>query len=153
MRVRINVVCLLSLALAGCAPAWDRANRGALEDDLTTLFRNHGVSGLELDCAMVGATRTGTCTTEAPPDQVAALVDGLGLWAVDPQEDRAALEAWEAEGGCRTMDAWRSEEPSVYRSAIRADEFRVGGSTFEYLLLYYSNSTAYLCLQASYAYG
>lgn len=121
------------LLLAGCEATWDAGNRGGLARAVAAVT---GLPEGQLDCRMIGTTRSGYCVVPLSPDQAAALVARLGLRDAD----------WAPAEGCRAAGF---ENARARGLRDRATALRPGG--LEDLLLFVGPQAA--CLQATHAYG
>ncbi len=148
----------LSAAASGCEMAWDIANRGTLERDVRAIFKRHGADLRGGTCHMIGATRAGYCVFRPSPQEVAALVAGLGLHEIDgggaPGEG-TAFRPLEFDRGCRALPPFRKGTPAqAYGSTHRPASLRVSdGVAFDYLLLFTPPASGEICAQVSYSYG
>ena len=137
------------LALAGCQGMYDAANTKALTSDIGDLLGIAGAMNPQLDCRILGGTRTGFCTVPIEP-----LVLRVFVKSLKPRESPAAPEEWQVEGSCGSVETWAAGSGArIYVSKRRAPELRLrGGASFEYLLLY-TAADGWSCLQVSYAYS
>jgi hypothetical protein len=146
--VRVPILLLLAVGLAGCDVMWNWLNRDELRRDVVGLLERHGVAPRDPACSMVGTTRTGTCRLRLECGRIPGLVEGLRL--AEAARGDPAIDAWEREGGCRSI----AGPTKLYRSGRRPAELRLpSGSAFEYLLLYQIPGSDQVCIQVSYAYG
>ena len=155
--------------LSGCSFLWNFTNAGSFKKDVTALAKKQGVDISISHCQMVGTTRTAICELILPHEQVAMLVDKLGLVEVDTRRpdcmsiiiERAVgdgnsvdddFRSWDSEGGCRNACS-SYKQITIYKSQRRAPQLKIGDSAFEYLLIYYDPGSGKCCIQVSYAYG
>jgi hypothetical protein len=129
-----------ALALAGCPK---EGARGA-EGDLRRLARAHGVTLRDTKCEPVGdgaRTRTVMCVTELDPNQVTALVDGVGMQRAGVQIPRplgcwARVESWK--GTHEVAEAWGRPK---------------GAPGFERVRIHYGFAGNATCIELEYASG
>jgi hypothetical protein len=149
---------LLILSSTACDASWNLANRPGLRRDIQTLFKKNGVTIEDLRCNMIGTSRSATCEFRGTPEQVASLVRGLNLKAVET--DGQLKEEWmvkipEARLGCLACDSLKQvSQMKVYLSGRRSKELRLEGDiAFEYLVIFQDLESDRICVQVSYAYG
>jgi hypothetical protein len=148
---------LLSLVAPGCAEVWTQFNRPGLEADGRHLLLAAGVESEQLSCGMIGSTRTGFCIGSLPQTW-STPVELPGLQRVtsrSPEELRDRMDAWEAEGGCRTLAAFQDPAQTiVFISERRPPDFDLpSGGSPEYVMIYLNTTGQQACVQLSYAYG
>ena len=142
--LRLVVVFLGLWFASGCGRLWNADDASGLEADVASLLAAQGIHA-PVECHMLGATRSGVCKLRAQPDDVGALVAGLGLKPASPVDYRG----WESPAGCRAEQGFGpASSPSVHVSGRR--DPRVPG--FEFLILYQEQGTDRLCLEIGYAY-
>jgi hypothetical protein len=154
---RIEFLVGILLLSCACAPLWNRASQRGLQSDLDNLLGNDKI---ELEqCRMIASTRAAACQFNAEEDIISNLAEKLNLNMYSPAADAEVdqmVSVWMTDPGCSEMDVFTedNQEFLMYYSARRAPELVVpGGSSFEYLLLFYNPNDGQACVQVSYAYG
>ena len=149
------VLCLLAMSMTACGLLWSRANVGALQTDVQTLFEQTGIQISFQNCDMVGTTRTGYCRFIDPNGTVEALIQTYDLEPVALENATIAFIDAELEAGCGSFPSiLEGSEGVLYLISGRPLSLRLSnGSAFEYMLLLYSASSGEACLQVSYSYG
>ena len=158
MRKRTTVFAILFIAgllISSCSALWNRANVGALQADIESLF---GQVDLEIplqECNMVGSTRTGYCRFRDPDEISVRLIQRLDLAPVALENATIAFIDAEFEAGCGSFP-WILDGSSgeFYLISGRPQSLSLAnGVSFEYLLLVFEESSGEACIQVSYAYG
>lgn len=156
--VRQMVLLLLLPAITGCSPVWGGLNRTPLETDVREVLTKASQDPPELECKMIGTTRSGFCTLEQDDDGALAWAQGLGL---DPRlvdlDSPETVPPVAAEGkvGCLSPEVLEHVDGlPAYWIGGRPDVLALqSGGQFEYLLLVVDPDTGQACMQVSYAYG
>ena len=149
---------LVAAAVAGCSALWSVANRRGLEADLREVLGAYLDVQPEMDCAMVGTTRTGYCLFDAQAESVRDLAEEMGMEAraVD-LHDPGSLPPLQVEGrvGCLSAEVFGQVQGlPAYWLGGRPDALALqSGGRFEYLLLVFDPAAGRACALASYAYG
>ncbi len=149
---------LLPLVVTGCSSAWTAFGRASLEADVAEVVSRGLAGSPEMECQMVGTTRSGFCTFEAGGAGALAVATELGLnsGSVEP-DDLSAIPPVAAEGavGCFSPEMMeRADGLPAYWIGGRPESLRLqSGGQFEYLVLLLDPDTGQACVQVSYAYG
>lgn len=145
-----------SVMVAGCGRTWNALNRSALEADITSLLNSCGIEGrIPEHCSMIDTTREGRCEIELTMEEVASLVEHIGLEEIDrDQPDHLALLNRLKEISLSSFDHDGPEGPQAWVVLGRPPALKLkSGSSFEYLLIVYDPSATRASLLVSYAYG
>jgi hypothetical protein len=146
---------MMMLCITACSSLWNRANAGALQVDVATLFEQSGIQVSLRDCNMVGTTRTGYCRFRVSDGTADALIQDFNLAPVVFENATIAFIDAEFEAGCGLFP-WILEGSNgqLYLISGRPQSISLpNGTSFEYLLLMFDASSGEACLQVSYAYG
>ncbi len=141
--------------LSSCSPLWNRANVGGLRSDVETLFTQKGIEVALQECSMVGSTRTGYCRFHDTAGAIDALIQDYNLDGLAMENATVAFIDAEFEAGCGAF-SWILEGGSgrLFFISGRPQSLKLpSGSSFEYLLLTFDESSGEACLQVSYSYG
>ena len=149
------VLAFITVTITACGSLWSRANVGALEADVQTLFEQSGIQVSLQNCSMVGSTRTGFCRFDNHGGMAEAVIKDFGLEPVLFENATIAFIDAEFEAGCGSYPSiLEGSEGKLFLISGRPQSLRLpNGSAFEYMLLIYSVSSGDACLQVSYAYG
>jgi hypothetical protein len=142
--------------LAGCDGLSLPGVDASLEADVRTLLAQHGVQPSRLACRQSGRTRAGTCTVSLSPDQAGRLRATLGLEDASDSAGQRLLRflGSASETGCQSSAEVPAARWRVWYAAGRPEQLRVvGGSAFEYLVLFYVLEEGQGCIELAYAYG
>ncbi len=145
-----------SVMVAACGRTWNALNRSALEADITSLLNSCGIEGRTPEhCSMIDTTRDGRCEIELTREEVASLVEHLGLEELDrDQPNHLALLNRLKEVSPSCFENGGPDGPQAWVVLGRPPALRLkSGSSFEYLLIVYEPSAVRASLLVSYAYG
>ena len=155
--------------LSGCGSVWNALNRDQLQADVAGLFKREGIGVSHLKCQMVGETRNAFCTGKFQSE-----VDLNRQSAIQRFELEDLFT--EGEGKASRMAAWRYERMNdtgscgqyieklpVYKderlwqarfSKRRPANLKLpSGGAFEYMHLYWYETSPHMCVEVSYSYG
>ncbi len=156
-RQRIAGILLSCFMLmsAGCDTLWNRANIGGLQSDLGSLLEGMDVEIVLQECSMIGSTRSGYCRFHDADGASAGLIQQLDLVSVPLENATIPFIDEEFEAGCGSYP-WILDGSSgeLYLISGRPQSLILAnGTSFEYLLLVFEQSSGEACVQVSYAYG
>ena len=151
----MTVVFIIGLLIPSCSSLWNRANVGALQSDLESLFEEMDLEVSLQECNMVGSTRTGYCRFQDKDGISDGMIRGFNLIPVALENVTIAFIDAEFEAGCGSFP-WILDGSSGEFHLIsgRPQSLNLAnGTSFEYLLLVFEDSSGEACIQVSYAYG
>lgn len=158
MRAKIAAGILLALLMVSgtsCSALWNRANAGALQSDLQSLFEGVGIGVSLEECRMIGSTRGGFCRFQDAEGTSTAMIEAFNLLPVPLENATIPFIDTEFEAGCGSYP-WILDGSSgeLYLISGRPKSLVLpGGTSFEYLLLVFEGSSGEACIQVTYAYG
>ncbi len=149
---------LLAAFLASCSSLWNVANRDLLRSGMVEVLSPINVAPEDLDCQMIGSTRSGYCLLATTPEMVMTIATSLALdYRVANPDDPHTLPPIAGEGkmGCLSNEVFGEIRGlPAYWIAGRPEQLQIsGGGQFEYMLLLFNPGTGQSCIQVSYAYG
>ena len=156
--LRKSITLVLALLLASCSSLWNVATRDLLRSGMVEVLSPIGTTADDLECEMIGSTRSGYCLLETTPEMVMTIATSLALdYRVANPDDPHTLPPIAGEGktGCLSSEVFGEIRGlPAYWIAGRPEQLQVsGGGQFEYMLLLFNPGTGQSCIQVSYAYG
>ncbi len=156
--IRKLTLLILAALMASCGALWNWGNQGALIAGMVDVLSPIQVTADDLECQMVGSTRTGYCLLATTPEMVMTIATSLALdYRLANPDDPITLPPIAGEGrtGCLSSEVFGEVRGlPAYWIAGRPKQLEItGGGQFEYMLLIFNPATGQSCIQASYAYG
>ena len=156
--IRKSILLLLAALTASCSSLWNWGNRGALIGGMVEVLAPIEIAAEDLECQMIGSTRSGYCLLETTPEMVLTIATTLALdYRVANPDNPITLPPIVGEGktGCLSSEVFGEIRGlPTYWIAGRPEQLQVsGGGQFEYMLLLFNPATGQSCIQVSYAYG
>ncbi len=156
--VRKTALILLAVLAASCSSLWNWGNRGALISGMVEVLRPIGVTADNLECQMIGDTRSGYCLLDTTPNMLATLATSLGLdYRVANPDDPLTLPPIVDSGkaGCLSAEVFGNVRglPAYWLGGRPKQLELSSGGQFEYLMLIFNPASGRSCIQVSYAYG
>ena len=156
--IRRSAIILLAVITTACSSLWNWGNRGALISGMVEVLAPIQVVAKDLECQMIGSTRSGYCLLDTTPQMVMTIATTLQLnYRIANPADPLTLPPIVDEGktGCLSPDVFGEVRGlPAYWVAGRPEQLKIsGGGQFEYMLLIFNASTGRSCIQVSYAYG
>jgi hypothetical protein len=156
--LRKSILLILATLTASCGSLWNMANRDLLRSGMVEVLSPIAVASDDLECQMIGSTRTGYCLLATTPEMVTTIATSLALdYRVANPDDPITLPPIAGEGklGCLSSEVFGEVRGlPAYWIAGRPEQLKIkGGGQFEYMLLLFNPATGRSCIQVSYAYG
>jgi len=156
--MRRSAIILLAVITTACSSLWNWGNRDALIGGMVEVLAPIQVVAKDLECQMIGSTRSGYCLLDTTPQMVMTIATTLQLnYRIANPADPLTLPPIVDEGktGCLSPDVFGEVRGlPAYWVAGRPEQLKIsGGGQFEYMLLIFNASTGRSCIQVSYAYG
>jgi len=155
---RRSAIVVFIVLTAACSSLWNWGNRDALIAGMVEVLAPIEVTAGDLDCKMIGSTRSGYCLLDTTPQMVMTIATSLALdYRVANPADPHTLPPIVDEGkvGCLSPEVFGDVRGlPAYWIAGRPEHLQIsGGGQFEYMLLLFNATTGRSCIQVSYAYG
>ena len=149
--IRGTILIFFVFIFGGCEVLWDGSNRSSLKRDVYTLIGTSKLKEKEINCHMIGTTRSGVCKSSIAEEEISRVVKSLNLTKVDESTlIDFDYNSWVKEGECGSNTDYQNR----YKSKRRGEELRLNsGTRFEYFILFHNPDYDHICIQVSYAYG